>query len=155
MAEADVRGGSMAAEGVEVAPADQNQLRHSESGGAAGERSDVVPLRYVVNNDVALVLFRLRLLHRILHTAAAADGRVAEIQLATTSFYRSTQKRFALCFLLKPNHSCFGPQGPFHGGLERIIWPNNTIKCSNLDMKKRGRSASGQHFTRFDIKQEK
>lgn len=72
MAEADVRGGSMAAEGVEVTPADQNHLRHSESGGAAGERPDVVPLRYVVNDDVALILLRLPLHLLVLHTAAAA-----------------------------------------------------------------------------------
>lgn len=79
MAETEVRGGAMAAEGVEVAPPDQNQLRHSESGGAAGERSHVMPLGYVVDNHVALIFRRLLLL-LVLHgaptaTAAAADAK--------------------------------------------------------------------------------
>lgn len=65
MAETEVRGGSMAAEGIEISPSDQNQLRHPESGGAARERSDVMPFRYVVNNNVALVFLLLLLL--VLH----------------------------------------------------------------------------------------
>ena len=66
MSETHVRGGAVAAEGVEVAAADQNHLRHPESGSAAGERPDVVPLRYIVNNHVALVYLTL-LLTLLLH----------------------------------------------------------------------------------------
>lgn len=54
VAEAEVGGGAMAAEGVEVAAADENELRNAEGGGAPGESADVVPLRYVVHHHVAL-----------------------------------------------------------------------------------------------------
>lgn len=54
VAEAEVGGGAMAPERVEVAAADEDQLRHAEGGGATGQSADVVPLRYVVHHHVAL-----------------------------------------------------------------------------------------------------
>lgn len=54
MAKAKVRGGAMAAEGVELSAADQDELRDTEGGGASGECTDVVPLGYVVHHHIAL-----------------------------------------------------------------------------------------------------
>lgn len=54
VAKAEVGGGSVAAEGVEVAAADEDDLRHAESGGAANHRPHVVALRHVVHHHQAL-----------------------------------------------------------------------------------------------------
>jgi len=54
MAEAEVRGGAMAAECVEVAATDEDELRHAESGGAAGQCAHVVAFGYVVHQYIAL-----------------------------------------------------------------------------------------------------
>lgn len=53
VAEAEVGGAAVAAEGVEVAAADEDDLGDAKSGGAPGEGSDVVPLRDVVDDDRA------------------------------------------------------------------------------------------------------
>ena len=53
VAEAEVGGGSVASEGVEVAAAHQYYLRHAERRRAASQRPHVVPLRYVVHQHVA------------------------------------------------------------------------------------------------------
>ena len=58
MAEAKVGSGAMAAEGVEVAAADEDELRHAERRRAAGQSADVVALRDVVHHHVALRLLR-------------------------------------------------------------------------------------------------
>lgn len=52
--EAEVGGRAVAPEGVEVAAANEYQLRHAESGGAPGEGTHVMALRYVVHHHVAL-----------------------------------------------------------------------------------------------------
>lgn len=54
MPEAEVGSGTVAAEGVEVAAADEDDLGDAEGGGAAGQRPHVVPLSHVVYNYQAL-----------------------------------------------------------------------------------------------------
>lgn len=52
--EAEVGGGSVAAEGVEVAAADEDELGDSEGGGTADDGADVVALGDIMHNDVAV-----------------------------------------------------------------------------------------------------
>lgn len=54
MAKAEVRGGSVASKGVEIAAADEDHLGDAEGGGAPSKSADVVSLSYVVHHHVAL-----------------------------------------------------------------------------------------------------
>lgn len=54
VAEADVRCRAVAAEGVEVTAAHQDEFSDAESGGAASKCAHVVPLGYIVHHQVAL-----------------------------------------------------------------------------------------------------
>lgn len=88
VAETQVRGGAMATEGVEVATADEHNLRHAESGGAAGHRPYVVPFRHVVHHHQALRPLRLRRRHGV-----AGEQRVrTATATATTAWETERQK---------------------------------------------------------------
>lgn len=54
VAEAEVGGGAVAAEGADVAAADDHHLRHPERRRAPRQRPHVVPLRHVVHHHHAL-----------------------------------------------------------------------------------------------------
>lgn len=56
MAEAEMRSGAMATEGVEVPTADEYEFRNAEGGGASGQCADVVPFGYVMHQNVAFKL---------------------------------------------------------------------------------------------------
>lgn len=68
--EAEVRGGAVAAEGADVAAADDHHLRHAECRRTPRQGPHVVPLRHVVDNHHALHRRRRRR-----HGSAAASIR--------------------------------------------------------------------------------
>uniref|UniRef100_A0A7C9AR41 Uncharacterized protein n=1 Tax=Opuntia streptacantha TaxID=393608 RepID=A0A7C9AR41_OPUST len=77
MAEAEVRGGAMAAECVEVAATDEDELRHAESGGAAGQCAHVVAFGYVVHQYIALyAIFFAHFLGAGLPTGVRSAGQM-------------------------------------------------------------------------------